>query len=111
MVFEKKLIIGISIVSCLIEQYDDNAKDSATSNSNVIDYCKNNFNYSISEIDFELMVDILNETCTRKGFITKYTYNVAVTWDRIISTECRKDYLLDIKKQLGEELEKVSTLY
>lgn len=111
MVFEKKLIIGISIASCLIEAYDDCTKDSATTNSNVIDFCKNNFNYTITEIDFELGVDILNKSCTRKDFITKHTFNVLLTWDRIISTECRKDYLLDIREQLQDELEKVSTLY
>ena len=111
MVFEKKLIIGIGIASCLIERYDDSAKDSSTTDSDVIEYCENNFNYTISRVDFELMVDILNVTCTRKDFITKYTYHVAVTWDRIISTECRKEYLLDIKEQLEDELEKVSILY
>ena len=110
MIFEKKLIIGISIVSCLIEKYDYCAKDSATKDIDVIKYCKNKFNILITNEDFEEIVDLLNKTCTRKGFINKHIFCL-LSWDRIISTECREEYLSDIKKQLEEELDNVSTLY
>lgn len=108
MIIEKKLIIGISIVCKLIEAYDDNSKDSATSNTDVIDYCKNNYQCIISNADFEEMTDILNRVCTRKNFIQKHSYSPPLNWDRIISTNCRKEYLIDIKNQLENELDNLS---
>lgn len=111
MIFEKKLIIGISIISCLIESYDDSSKDSATYDIDVIEYGKNEYNCNISNEDFEVIVDLLNKTCTRKDFINKHVFAPPFVFDRIISTECRKEYLEDIYNQLVNELDKVSDLF
>lgn len=110
MIYEKKLLVGISIVDCLIDAYDDSTKDSAINDIAVINYCKNNSKIIISKIDFEEIVDLLNKACTIKDFINKHVFCL-VSWDRVISTKCRKEYLIDVKRQLEEELDKVSILY
>lgn len=108
MIIEKKLIIGIGIVSTLIEKYDDNSKDSAIIDKEVIDYCKNNYQCIISNVDLEEMIDILNSICSRKNFIQRYLSSLPMMFNLIVSTDCQKGYLIDIKNQLEEELDNLS---
>lgn len=110
MTFEKKLIVGTSIITCLINRYDDNTKDAATDDVTVIEYCKNKYSYIITKDDFEEMVNLLNISCTRKNFISKYSFSPN-SWNRIISTECKIEYLISINNQLKDELGKVSELF
>lgn len=111
MYIEKLLIIGIAISNCLIYSYDDSAKDSATNDELVIKFCEEKYNIKIQKYEFEMTVDILNRTCTRKKIINKHIYTLHMIATRIISTECRKEYLSDILRQLEDELSRISTLY
>lgn len=111
MIFEKKLIVGIAIVNAMIDRYDDNTKDSAIMDEDVIEFCKNYYQCTITNKDFEEMIDILNRTSTRQNFLQRHTYSLPMQFNRIVSTECRKEYLIDIKNQLEEELKRISNIF
>lgn len=108
MIFEKKLIISIGIIKCLIEKYDESTKDSATADSEVINYCTNEFNVKITNPEFEETVDWLNNTYTSDEFINKHIFSL-VFGERIISTEFRLNYLINTYSKLSVDLDKVST--
>ncbi len=111
MIIEKKLIIGIGIASTMIERYDNNSKDSAIMDEQVMEYCKNTYQCTVSNIDFEEVIDILNSTSSRQNFLQKHTYSFPMPFNLIVSTECRIEYLIDIKRQLEDELEKLSNIF
>lgn len=111
MIVEKKLIIGISIISTFIERYDESSKDSAVTDEEVQYYCKANYQCDITINDFEEMVDILNRICTRHDFINKHNGGFPFIFNRIISTECRKEYLEDIRAALKKELDNLSAKF
>ena len=105
MLLEKKIVIGLSIISELINFYDNG--DSAINTEQVVQKIKKNFNFEPTYKEIEEMIDFLNSTSPRHDVVRmEWTYNL----DMIIITEREEKSLIVVQNQLQEELDKLSSL-
>jgi hypothetical protein len=110
MISEKIIIINFSIINSLIEEYDDEYGDSATSYNSVLEFIKREFNIQISIDEFELAIDIINQSYSMENFIKKYSSGGILMINKVISTECRKSYLKEIELLLRAKLNEISNI-
>lgn len=110
MTFEKKLIIGITILSRLIDCYDSG--DSAVAVNDVIRNIKNSYGFEPTLSEVEEMVDLINKSSSRNDVLSKVanTMGYGLPIPTII-TERKEDYLRAIKNQLEDELDKLTNIY
>jgi hypothetical protein len=110
MVFEKELIIGISIIGKLIERYDGG--DSSVSFSEIINAVKNNYHIITDFDEIDEIIDLLNRSCSRHDVLKKvYSSDIRMMFDPIIVSERKEHYLEAIETQLQDELDKLSNIF
>lgn len=106
---KRSYVIGISIVSVLADQYDDDDRDSMVKVDDIYTHIKNNYKISVSGNDIDMVVNILNKTSSIKNFLSYrniYTNMYAMIQELFIYTKVSKYYLKDIVNQLENELRK-----